>query len=227
MRILVVEDEKKVAEALKEGLENESFQVTLAYTGEEGFFFVSSESFDLVVLDIMLPGKNGIEILQALRKRGDQIPVLVLTAKDSVEDRVLGLNVGADDYLVKPFSFSELVARIHALLRRSRESRPHRLVVADLEMDLLTRRVRRNQQVIDLTVREFDLLEFLMRNQSQVVSRERVAAEVWRDPARVTSIDNIIDVHIARLRKKIDQDFDVKLIHTVRGAGFILQAGET
>lgn len=226
MRILVVEDETKVAQALKEGLEAEHYEVVIAKTGEEGFFYANAEVFDLVVLDLMLPGRDGIEVLTTLRKRGLQIPVLILTARDAIEDRVLGLDSGADDYLVKPFAFPELLARIRALLRRGRTDQVLRLKAGDLEMDLVTRKVLRGHRVLNLTAREFELLEYLLRHQNQLVSREMLTRDVWKEPSRATPLDNVIDVHIARLRKKVDQDFETKLIHTVRGVGFILREGE-
>jgi len=226
VRILVVEDEAKVARALKEGLEGEHYDVVVAKTGEEGFFRVNAEMFDLLVLDLMLPGRDGIEILTTLRKGGVQTPVLILTAKDAVEDRVLGLDSGADDYLVKPFAFPELLARIRALLRRGRIDQVLRLKAGDLEMDLVTRKVTRGNQTLELTSREFELLEYLLRHQNHLVSREMLARDVWKEPSRATPLDNVIDVHITRLRKKVDQDFPIKLIHTVRGVGFILHEGE-
>jgi two-component system copper resistance phosphate regulon response regulator CusR len=226
MRILVVEDEAKVARALKEGLEGEHYDVVVAKTGEEGFFRVNAEMFDLLVLDLMLPGRDGIEVLTTLRKRGVQIPVLILTAKDDIEDRVLGLDSGADDYLVKPFAFPELLARIRALLRRGRIDQVLRFKAGDLEMDLVTRKVTRGNQTLDLTSREFELLEYLLRHRNQLVSREMLTREVWKEPSRATPLDNVIDVHITRLRKKVDQDFPTKLIHTVRGVGFVLREGE-
>jgi DNA-binding response OmpR family regulator len=226
MRILIVEDEAKVARALQEGLEAEHYEVVVARTGEEGFFRANSEIFDLLVLDLMLPGRDGIEVLTTLRKRGVQTPVLILTAKDAVEDRVLGLDSGADDYLVKPFAFPELLARIRALVRRGRTDLVLRLKAGDLEMDLVTRKVTRGDHMLELTSREFELLEYLMRHQNQLVSREMLTREVWKEPSRATPLDNVIDVHITRLRKKVDQDFPTKLIHTVRGVGFILREGE-
>jgi two-component system, OmpR family, copper resistance phosphate regulon response regulator CusR len=224
-KILVIEDEIKVVRALKKSLEEEHYIVTLATTGEEGFFLATTEIFDLVVVDIMLPGRSGLEILDALRNSGDQVPVLILTARDAVEDRIQGLDVGADDYLVKPFAMGELLARIRSLLRRGRPDQATHLQIADLEINLFTRQARRDGRVIDLTAREFDLLAFLMRHQGRFVSRKMIARDVWQETMRATSIDNIIDVHITRLRKKIDKDFDTALIHTIRGVGFIIKEG--
>jgi len=223
VRILVVEDERKVARALQEGLEAESYEVVIAHTGEDGFFLVNAEPFDLIVLDRMLPGRDGIEILTTLRKRGLQTPVLVLTAKDAIEDRVLGLDSGADDYLVKPFAFPELLARIRALLRRGKADPATRFKICDLEMDVVARTCVRGGKALELTPREFDLLEYFFRNQGHPVSREMLAREVWKEGARHTPLDNVIDVHIARLRKKIDEAFDHHLLHTVRGVGFVLK----
>ena len=222
MRILVIEDEQKVAQALKEGLTHEGYQVDLAFSGEEGFYLLSTAQYDLLLLDLMLPGRDGLEILKSVRKQGMTFPVLVLTARDTVEDRVKGLDSGADDYLVKPFAFAELLARIRVLLRRGRAEQNLRLLLADLEMDLVTRKVKRGGMEIPLTAREFDLLELLLRHQGQIVSREMIAKEVWQEVDRVTPIDNLIDVHIARLRRKIDDPFAKKLIHTIRGVGFVL-----
>jgi DNA-binding response OmpR family regulator len=226
LRILVVEDEAKVARALKEGLESEHYQVVVARTGEDGFFLANAETFDLVVLDLMLPGRAGLEILDACRRRGLQTPVLILTARDAIEDRVLGLDGGADDYMVKPFAFAELLARIRALLRRGRPDQILRLKALDLDMDLVTHTVTRARQGLDLTAREFELLEYLLRHQNQIVSREMLARDVWKETSRATPIDNVVDVHIARLRKKVDREFSTKLIHTVRGVGFTLRHGE-
>lgn len=226
MRILVVEDEAKVAQALKEGLEGEHYDVATAATGEEGFFLITTERFDAVVLDLQLPGRDGIQILRTLRQRGVETPVLILTARDAVEDRVLGLDCGADDYLVKPFAFAELVARIRALVRRGRIGEVLRLRVGDLDLDLITRKVTRGDRVLELTVREFELLEYLLRHQGQLISREMLARDVWHERARATPLDNVIDVHIARLRKKVDAEFPTRLIHTVRGVGFMLREGE-
>jgi len=222
VRILVIEDEKKVAEALRDGLEGEHYEVSIAATGEEGFFLASQGSFDLVLLDLMLPQRDGIDVLATLRKCGNQTPVFVLTAKDAIEDRVLGLDHGADDYLVKPFAFSELLARIRALLRRGRMDQILKLRHEDLEMDLVTRKVSRGPQVLDLTVKEFEILEYLLRHWGCVVSREMLARDVWHASARATPLDNVIDVTIARLRRKIDDPCEKKLLHTVRGVGFVL-----
>jgi len=225
-RVLVVEDEHKVASALKEGLESEAYDVALEHTGEGAFFRLNTEAFDVILLDLMLPGRDGLQILKALRARGDKTPVLVLTARDTLDDRVTGLDSGADDYLVKPFAFEEVLARIRALLRRGRVAEPLRFRVADLDLDLITRKVARGGRPVELTLREFELLEYLLRHQGQTVSRGTLARDVWRETARSTSLDNVIDVHIARLRRKVDLEQAVKLIHTVRGVGFMLREGE-
>ena len=222
VRILLVEDEIKVGNAVSEGLRAEGYEVTWAQTGEEGFFHASSQGFDLIVLDVMLPGRDGIEVLQTLRKQDSQMPVLLLTAKDTIEDRVLGLDAGADDYLVKPFAFAELSARLRALLRRNKPETGGVLSIAALEIDPIRRTVSREGQRIDLTAREFELLEYLARNQNRIVSREMLARDVWKESGRVTPLDNVIDVHVARLRKKMDDPFETKLLHTVRGVGFTL-----
>lgn len=223
MRILVVEDEAKVARALREGLEREKYEVVVASTGEEGFFLVNAQEFDLVILDLMLPGRDGLQVLCTLRKRGLQTPVLILTARDAIEDRVQGLDSGADDYLVKPFAFPELLARVRARLRRARTDPSLPLRLADLEMDVLTRSARRGGRHLDLTAREFEFLEYLLRHKEQIVSREMLSREVWKETSRAATLDNVIDVHINRLRRKVDEPFDRKLIHTVRGVGFVLR----
>ncbi len=223
MRILVVEDEAKVARALQEGLEREEYQVVVARSGEEGFYLVSAEEFDLVILDLMLPGRDGLEVLSTLRKRGLVTRILILTARDAIEDRVQGLDRGADDYLVKPFAFPELLARIRALLRRGRTEQVARLKLADLEMDLVTRKARRGGKDVEFTLREFELLEYLLRHKDEVVSREMLAREVWNETSGATPLHNVIDVHIARLRRKIDDRSNNKLIHTIRGVGYVLR----
>jgi DNA-binding response OmpR family regulator len=224
--VLVVEDEQKVANALREGLEGEEYDVAVEHTGEGAFFRLNTESFDVILLDLMLPGRDGLQILRTLRHRGDKTPVLVLTARDTLEDRVTGLDSGADDYLVKPFAFEEVLARIRALLRRGRVSEPLRLRVADLDLDIVTRKVARSGRTVELTVREFELLEYLLRHQGQTVSRGMLARDVWKESSRSTSLDNVIDVHIARLRRKVDLEQAVKLLHTVRGVGFMVREGE-
>lgn len=226
MRILVVEDEAKVARALREGLEREKYAVVVAPTGEEGFFLVNAEEFDLVLLDLMLPGRDGLQVLSTLRKRGLQTPVLILTARDAIEDRVQGLDQGADDYLVKPFAFPELLARVRALLRRASSEQSAALRLGDLEMDVMSRKARRGGRSLELTAREFELLEYLLRHKEQIVSREMLARGVWKEVARATPLDNVMDVHINRLRRKVDEPFDRKLIHTVRGVGFVLREDE-
>lgn len=212
-----------MAKALQEGLEADSYSVLLAHTGEEGFYLVQARPFDLVILDVMLPGHDGIEILSTLRKRGVKTPVLLLTSRDSVEDRVRGLDTGADDYLVKPFAFPELLARIRVLLRRGKPDRSQRLKLADLEMDVAQRSVVRGGQQIDLTAREFDLLEYLFANLGRVVSREMLARDIWKETARQTPLDNVIDAQMVRLRRKLDGQYERKFLHTVRGVGFVLR----
>lgn len=226
MNILVIEDEPKVAQAIRKGLESEDYQVTVAANGEEGYFLATTRAFDLILLDLLLPGRGGLEILTALRKQKCQTPVLILTARDAVEDRVEGLDTGADDYVVKPFAFPELLARIRALTRRGRPEQALRLRLADLEIDCVTRKVTREKQEIDLTAKEFDLLEYLLRHQGHVVSREMLARDVWKVTSRATSLDNVIDVHIARLRQKVDMSFKKKLLKTIRGVGFVLKEGD-
>jgi two-component system copper resistance phosphate regulon response regulator CusR len=226
VRVLVVEDERKLAQVLSSALQAEHYDVVVAVTGEDGFYRANAERFDLVVLDLMLPGRSGLEILQTLRQRHVETPVLILTARDGIDDRVLGLDLGADDYLVKPFALPELLARIRALLRRGRPSEVFRLKAADLEVDLVARRVVRGDRAIELTGREFDLLEYLLRHQGHLVSREMLARDVWQEPRRATPLDNVIDVQMTRLRRKVDLEGAPRLIHTVRGVGFVLREGE-
>src|SRR3954465_9967368 len=226
VRVLIVEDERKLAQVLSSALAAQHYDVVIAPTGEDGFYRANAESFDLVVLDVMLPGRSGLEILRALRQRHIDTPVLILTARDGVDDRGLGLDLGADDYLVKPFALPELLARVRALLRRGRPSEAFRLKTADLEMDLVARRAVRGDRLLELTAREFELLEYLLRHQGHLVSREMLAREVWREPRRATPLDNVIDVQIARLRRKVDAEGAPRLIHTVRGVGFVMREGE-
>ena len=227
-KILLIEDEAKTARAVLNGLKAEGFVPAWAETGEDGFFLLNSEHFDVVVLDWMLPGRSGLEVLKTVRARDSKTPVLLLTARDALEDRVAGLDSGADDYLVKPFALAELAARLRALLRRatadsSAEEKAAHWHLADLDIDLTVRRVTRAGRAIDLTPREFELLIQLFRNAGWIVSRETLAREVWQETRRATPLDNVIDVHIARLRRKIDEGFACRLIHTVRGVGFVLR----
>jgi two-component system, OmpR family, copper resistance phosphate regulon response regulator CusR len=221
MRLLIVEDDDKTARALESGLQNENFSVALARTGEEASLILNTESFDLVVVDWMLPGRDGIEVLKGLRARDTKTPVLLLTARDAIADRVLGFESGADDYLIKPFAFAELIARIRSLLRRAPAVEPLRRRLADLTMNLETRTVWRGERRIDLTTREFDLLAYLLRQPGQVVTREMLAKDIWRETKRATPLDNVIDVHVAHLRRKVDDGRDTTLIQTVRGVGFV------
>ncbi|HEV8130250.1 MAG TPA: response regulator transcription factor [Acidobacteriota bacterium] len=225
MRILVVEDEPKVASFIKKGLEQEHYAVDLAANGVEGEALAESNSYDCIVLDILLPRKNGLEVLQTLRKKNVTTPILILTAKDSVEDRVAGLNHGSDDYLVKPFAFAELLARIRALLRRrSGSDFQAELRAEDLVMDIPRRKVFRAGKEIDLSNKEFALLEYLLRNKNQVVTRNMIIEHVW--DMSFDSFTNVVDVYINFLRNKIDRAYDRKLIHTVRGVGYTLKSSE-
>ena len=225
-RLLVVEDELKVAAAVREGLQGEGYDVTVETTGEAAFFRISTEPFELILLDLGLPGRDGLDVLRALREAGVETPVLVLTARDTVGDRVQGLDSGADDYLVKPFAFAELLARIQAVLRRGRSAEPRRLAIGDLEIETAARKVTRRGAAVDLTAKEFDLLVHLVRHARRVVSRDTLVREVWRETAASTTLNNIIDVHVSRLRRKIDREGLVKLIHTVRGVGFVVREVE-
>jgi len=226
VHILVVEDEQKMAKALQEGLEADDYSVRVAHTGEEGFYLAQAQTFDLMILDIMLPGHDGFEILATLRKRGVRTPVLLLTSRDTVEDRVRGLDTGADDYLVKPFAFPELLARMRALLRRGRPETGQRFQIADLAVDVNMRTVTRGGEALELTAREFDLLVYLLSNRGRVVSREMLARDIWKETSRQTPLDNVIDAQIVRLRRKVDGPFQQRLIHTVRGVGFVLREDE-
>jgi two-component system, OmpR family, copper resistance phosphate regulon response regulator CusR len=223
LEVLVVEDDRKLASALKEGLEADHYSVRVAHTGDDGLSLVLDERFALIILDVMLPGRDGLEILQILRGRDLNTPVLLLTARDRVEDRVRGLDSGADDYLVKPFAFPELLARMRVLLRRGNPDGQTKMRLADLEMDVLNRSVVRGGRKLALTVREFELLQYLFRHQGRIVSREMLSRDVWKETARHTPLDNVIDVHIAHLRRKVDDQYNRKLVHTVRGVGFILR----
>jgi two-component system copper resistance phosphate regulon response regulator CusR len=224
MKILIVEDEQKTGDYLKQGLSEAGFVADLARDGVDGLHLALTGDYDLVVLDVMLPRLDGWEVMREIRQKGKHLPVLFLTARDQVEDRVKGLEYGADDYLVKPFAFSELLARVRALLRRGRTSEPELLQVADLELDLLRRRVTRGGKRIDLTAKEFALLELLLRRQGEVLPRSLIASQVW--DMNFDSDTNVIEVAVRRLRAKVDDDFEVKLIRTVRGMGYVLEIPE-
>ncbi|RII28645.1 MAG: DNA-binding response regulator [Geobacter sp.] len=221
MKILVVEDEKKVSSFIKRGLEEEKYDVDIANDGEEGLRMALDKAYDLIVLDWMLPKRDGLSVVREMRGRSTMTPVLMLTAKDSVEDIVAGLDSGSDDYLTKPFAFAELLARVRALLRRSEMDRGAELRFADLRIDPVTHKVWRSEKEIDLTAKEYALLEYFMRNPNQVLTRTMIADHVW--DYTFDSFTNIIDVYVNYLRKKIDRDADKKLIHTVRGVGYILK----
>ena len=218
MRILVVEDERRLATIIKKGLTEEGFAVDIAYDGEEGLYLAESETYDLIVLDVMLPKKDGLTMCRELRGKNIKTPVLMLTAKTTVEDRVAGLDSGADDYLAKPFSFLELRSRIQALIRRSRQDPSPLLTVADLTVNPIQHTVERSQKDIKLTPKEFAILELLLRHKDEVVSRTMITEHVW--DYNFDSMSNVVDVFVASLRKKIDKDATIKLVHTVHGVGY-------
>jgi DNA-binding response OmpR family regulator len=224
MRVLLIEDDRKAARLLSKGLQEEGFVVDVASTGEGGEEQAALNEYDVVILDWLLPGRDGLAVCRALRASGNSTPILMLTARDSVADRVSGLGTGADDYLTKPFALDELLARIQALLRRSRSVQPVVLKVADLTLDPVTRRVARGSVVVTLTPKEYAILEVLMRNVGQVVSRTRLAERVWDEASEV--LDNLVDAHVSHLRKKVDREASVPLIHTVRGVGYRLGPDE-
>lgn len=222
MRLLIVEDEVKTGDYLRQGLQEAGYSTDLVRNGPDGLHLALTGDYDLIVLDVMLPGMDGWQILQTLRQTGKLMPVLFLTARDQVEDRVKGLELGADDYLVKPFAFSELLARLRTLLRRGRSgAEPTALKVADMELDLLRRRVTRAGKRIDLTAKEFALLELLLRRQGEVLPRSLIASQVW--DMNFDSDTNVVEVAIRRLRSKIDDPFETKLLNTIRGMGYVLE----
>ncbi len=220
MRILIVEDEEKLALSLKKGLEKEGFAVDYIMDGDAGErrIIISHKDYDLIILDLMLPGKDGFQICRAVREQQINVPILVLTARDATDDKVAALDAGADDYLVKPFSFEELMARTRALLRRPEQTLPNELVVHDLKLDTTTRKVTRKGKEINLTLKEFNLLEYLMRNADQVLTREQILDHLW--DFAFDSFSNVVDVHVKNLRKKIDCTYHEKLLETIRGVGY-------
>jgi two-component system copper resistance phosphate regulon response regulator CusR len=220
-RLLIIEDERKVLRSLERGLQGEGYEVATASNGETGFRQAAMEPFDCIVLDLMLPGRDGLSVLAELRSLGKKLPVLVLTARDSVEDRVIGLDAGADDYLVKPFAFAELLARLRVLLRRDRDQRETVLRAGDLTMDLLGRQVTRAGKEIALTAREFDLLHYLMEHKNRVVTRDMLGRDVWKEPGY--ALTNVIEVFINLLRRKLDGPEKQPLIQTLRGVGYMLR----
>jgi heavy metal response regulator len=221
MRILVVEDEKKVARFLQQGLEEEQYAVDVAHDGETGAKMAGDRQYDLIILDVMLPGKSGIELTQEFRARKGTTPILMLTAKTSVEDRVEGLDSGADDYLTKPFAFAELLARVRSILRRGSLDKTTMLAIADLELDTVSHKARRGGKTIELTAKEYAQLEFLLRNRERVMSRSIISEHIW--DYNFDTGTNLIDVYVNHLRNKIDNGFAVKLIHTVRGVGYVMR----
>jgi DNA-binding response OmpR family regulator len=222
-RLLVIEDQKKLLSSLRSGLQEEGYEVLVAATGEQGYYVATTEPVDVLVLDLMLPGRDGLRVLRDLRTKGFTRPVLILTARDTVDDRVLGLDCGADDYLVKPFAFAELLARLRALLRRDVSGRELVLRADDLEVDLLARRVIRGGLELDLTRREYELLEYLLRHKNAAVTRDMIARDVWKEVTGAPT--NTIDVYITTLRKKVERPGARQLIHTLRGVGYALRDG--
>lgn len=221
MRILVIEDEKKVASFIKRGLEEAGYSVDIAADGEEGLYLAEIDDYDLIILDLILPRKSGLEVCKELREQRISIPILILSARDSVEDKVTGLDMGADDYLTKPFAFSELLARVRALLRRGETMTPVKLQVADLIMDTVTHEVTRAGKEIKLTGKEYALLEYFMMNPGKVLTRTMLSEHVW--DYTFDTFSNVIDVYINYLRNKVDRDFDPKLINTIRGVGYVMK----
>jgi len=224
MRILVIEDEKKVASFIQQGLREEHYDIDLAYDGEEGLEKAVAGEYDGIILDLMMPGRDGISVLRELRARGDNTPVLILTAKGTTQDKITGLDSGADDYLAKPFHFEELTARIRSLLRRSSVEKTTQLKVGDLILDTISRRAKRGNTEIELTTREYALLEYLMRNAERILSRSVITQHVWSYNFAVDS--NLVDVYVNRLRNKIEVDGAPRLIHSIRGVGYIMREGQ-
>lgn len=224
MRILLAEDDQRIANFVVKGLRENAYAVDAATDGETALYQAEINTYDVIILDVMMPSKNGFAVCSALRKSGNHTPILMLTARDAVEDRISGLDLGADDYLTKPFEFGELLARIRALLRRSSEIRPPKIIIEDLEIDTTAQTVRRGGREISLTTKEYTLLEYLAREKGKVVGRAEIAEHVWDENFDVFS--NLIEVYVNRLRAKMDECFAVQLIHTKRGAGYILKDGK-
>jgi heavy metal response regulator len=222
MRILVIEDEKKVASFIKKGLEEEHYAVDTAYDGESGLYMAEVNEYDLIILDLMIPKIDGLEVLKRIRKNKNSVPILVLTAKDTAEDIVKGLDAGCDDYLTKPFNFMVFLARIRALLRREKIDKEPLLKIADLTLSPVTHKVTRMEKEVELTSKEYALLEYFMRNPDKVLTRTMISEHVW--DYHFDSLTNVVDVYVNYLRRKIDKDFEPKLIHTIRGVGYILSA---
>jgi heavy metal response regulator len=222
MRILLIEDDKDVARFVGKGLKENLFLMDLASNGEEGFQLITQEKYDLVILDILLPKMDGWEVLQKIREKGIETPVIILTARDSTPDVVRGLNLGADDYLIKPFSFSELLARIRAILRRGKIQRPTELKVDNLVLNQITRDVCRDKVRIDLTAKEYSLLEYFMQNAGLILTRTMILEAVW--DYNFDTMTNVVDVHVNHLRNKVDRDFTPKLLHTIKGVGYVIKA---
>jgi heavy metal response regulator len=221
MRILLIEDEKKVSNFIKKGLEEEHYAVDTAFDGEEGLFMAEMDEYDLIVLDLMIPKIDGWEVLRRIRERKNMVPVLVLTAKVSVDDIVKGLDSGCDDYLTKPFAFMEFLARVRALLRREKTDKEPLLTIGDLTLSLVTHKVMREGKEIELTSKEYALLEYFMRNPDKILTRTMISEHVW--DSHFDSMTNLVDVYVNYLRKKIDKDFEPKLIHTIRGVGYVIK----
>lgn len=226
MRVLIVEDETKPSVAISDGLHDNEYKTTIVNSGEAGMKCIHESTFDVILLDLMLPGNSALDILNAVRRNGLPTAVLILTSKGVSDLRVRGIDAEPDEFLVKPFAFSELLARIHALHRAGKPVTPPILQLADLRMELRSHLAVRKNIPLDLTAREFELLEYLLVNRGTVVSREMIARAVWQSPVRHTTLDDVIDIHIARIRRKLDDPFPLKLLHTVRGVGFVLRKSE-
>jgi heavy metal response regulator len=221
MHILVIEDEKKVARLIQKGLEEEAYAVDVAHDGERGLSMSEAHEYDLMIVDVMLPKMNGLELVQVIRTRKGKTPILMLTAKATIEDKVAGLDSGADDYLTKPFAFEELLARVRSLLRRGAQQKSTILAIADLELDTVTHKAKRGGRTIELTAKEYALLDYFLQNKDRVLTRSAISEHIW--DYNFDTGTNIIDVYINHLRNKVDNNFDKKLIHTVRGVGYVLK----